>query len=185
MMKEVKLKERLANAYAAFFEDEKFDDNESLNLTAHETNSPLEKPPFLSDTTKTVFNIFKQIFLFLPATFLLFFMSIVFTALFLLRPFEGAPGRRGIFFLPLIVFLITAFTTVLGLGNWREPKHYLIPLSIISLGIVLGVFGSVFWGNTGFGYFLKNVVPYFIPLAFIVPVLVKGWVDKNDEVDSL
>jgi len=184
-VKEVKLKERLENAFAAFFDDEKSDDNDSLNLTTYETDSSIEKPSLFSETTKTVFNLFKQIFLFLPATFLLFFMSIVFTALFLLRPYDGAPGRRGIVFVPLLIFLLTAFTTVLGLGNWREPKHYLIPLSIISLGVILGVWGSVFWGNTGFGYFLKNVVPYFIPLAFIAPVLVKGWVDKNVEPDSL
>jgi hypothetical protein len=180
-MKEVKLKERLENAFAAFFDDEKLDENDSLNLTNYETNSTIEKTPFFSETTTTIFNIFKQVFLFLPANFILYFMSIAFTAFFLFRPF---PGRRGMF-MAFIIFLIASFMTVLGLGNWREPKHYLIPLSTISIGIILGIVGSIFFGNGGFGYFMRNFAPYFIPLAFIAPVLVKGWVDRSDELDSI
>lgn len=177
-MKEVRLKERIEKAVQAFFDDERFD-NDSLNLTNYETPANLEKKPFFSETSKTVFNVFRQVFLFLPGTFVLFFMSIVFTGFLFLRPFGG--GRRG--FLPaLLIFLATALMTVVGLGDWRNPKHYSIPLSIISIGVILGIVGSLFFGDYGlFGNFLRNYVPYFIPLAFIAPVLVKGWVDKTEE----
>ena len=180
-MKEVRLKERLENAFAAFFDDEKLDDD-SLSLTNYENNSQIEQNSSFSTTSKKIFKIFKQIFFFLPANFLLFFMSIAFTAFFLLRPVGR--GGRG-FFIALLIFLLTSLMTVFGLGSLREPKHYLIPLSTISIGVILGIVGSLIFGDYGFNYFLRSVVPYFIPLAYIAPILVKSWVDKPEEPQFL
>lgn len=176
-MKEVKLKERLENAYEAFFTNEKLNENDSLSLKNNESSSN-EQTPFFSENTKKVFNIFRQIFLFLPANFMLFFMSVVLTGVFLLRPSNGGGSR---WFLILIVFLLTSLMTVLGLGSSRNPKHYLIPLSTILIGIFTGTIGSIFLGDEGFGYFIRNYLPYFIPLAYIAPVLVKSWVDRTDD----
>lgn len=175
-MKEVRLKDRIEKAVEAFFDDERFD-NDSSGLTNYETILPTEKRPLFSESTKTVFNVFRQLFLFLPGTLILYFLSIVLTGFIILRPFTG---RRGLF-PALLIFLATALMTVFGLGDWRNPKHYFIPLSIISIGVVLGIIGSILFGDFGFGYFLRTYVPYFIPFAFIAPVLVKGWVDKTNE----
>lgn len=175
-MKEVRLKERLENAFAAFFDDEKLDDD-SLSLTNYENNSSLNKTSSFSENSKTIFKIFKRLFFFLPGNFVLFFMSIAFTGMFILRPFGG---RRGIFPAALVL-LITSLMTVFGLGDWRNPKHYYLPLSTISIGVILGIIGSFLAGDYAFGYFLRTYVPYFIPLAFIAPVLLKGWIDRTEE----
>lgn len=178
-MKKIKLKARLENAFEAFFVDEKFD-NDSLSLTNSETNLPTGKEPFFSETTKKVFSVFRQIFLFLPGNFVLFFISVVVTGIFILRPFGAGEGREG-YFRVFVFFLIAALATVFGLGNWRNPKHYLIPVSTISVGITLGIIGSIIFGDYGFGNFIRNYVPYFFPLAFIAPILMKSWLDKTDE----
>lgn len=176
-MNEIKLKERLEKVFEAFFSDEKVSENQSLSITDYK-NSSVEKTPFFSDTSKKIFNIFKQIFVFLPANFLLFFMSVVFTGIFILQPVWKT--GRGTFFV-FLVFLLTSLMTIFGLGNSRNPKHYLIPISTISIGIFTGAIGSILLGDEGFGYFLRYYAPYFIPLAFIAPVLVKSWVDKTDD----
>lgn len=177
-MKEVKLKERFENAIESFFEDERFE-KESLSMKTSETDLPTEKKSFFSEKSKKVFNICRQLFLFLPANFLLFMISIVYTAIFILRPFGEAEGQKG-FINTLPYFLLFAALTTLGLGNWRNPKHYLIPISTILTGIIFGIVGSIIFGDSGFGVFFRNYIPYLLPIAFIVPVLVKSWVDKEE-----
>src|SRR6185295_13423864 len=113
---------------------------------------------------RKVLNVLRQLFLFLPAAFVLFFVTVALTGFFIIPPFEGA---RQIYFLELITFLGLALMTMLGLGDLRNPKHLSIPLSIISVGVILGTIGTFFFDKYGFGYFLRNYVPYFLPLAFI------------------
>ncbi len=169
-MSKVKLKERLENAVEAFFDNEKLEENSQLDFYKNKEN--LINETYETPTTNDVLNIklIKQLFLFLPSAFILFLGSGGLTWRLFLPISEGTE----ILSLSSLVFLLlAALLSILGLGNLRNPKHLLIPLSIISLGVFLGILTSFF---TSVGTF----IPYLFPLAFIVPVLVKSWLDKEE-----
>jgi len=174
-MKKVKLKERFDNAAQAFFDHEKPEDS---FLTTYETSSAVEKAPYFSKTTRSVFNVLRQLFLFLPGTFVLYPTTIALTAIVI----SGDARYELSFFLVLLLNVFaSAFLTVLGLGDVRKPKYFAIPLSIIAIGILFGIL--CFWlfdSGIGLRIFLEKFAPYYFPLAFIVPVLVKGWLDKTE-----
>jgi len=170
----VKLKERLENTYQAFFDEGEVNEKIFLENVPPEI-SPEAETSYFSEDPRKVLNVLRQVLLFFPATFVLFFASIVFTARFI---FPLPEGVSRISWLGLIMFLGLALMTILGLGDLRNPKHLSIPLSIISLGVILGGIGTVFFDFFGFGYFLRHYAPYFFPLAFIAPILAKNWVDS-------
>lgn len=173
--KKVSRRERFKNTSQAFFDDAGMYEKNSLEYVPPETINATEENSLSSENTRKVLNILRQVLLFFPAAFVLFFASIAFTARFI---FPLPEGVSRISFLGLLMFLGLALTTILGLGDLRNPKHLSIPLSIISVGVTLGLIGTVFFDWFGFGYFLRNYVPYFFPLAFIAPVLAKNWVDR-------
>lgn len=177
-MKEIKLKERLENAFEAFFDNKVTNEKNSLQYAIPANIQTSSEQVFFSEKTQNIFNLLRQLFLFLPAAFLLFFVSIVLTAKFI---FPLPEGVQRISFFGLMMLLGLILTTILGLGSLRNLKHFSIPLSIISLGVILGIIGTIFFDEFGFGYFLHNYVPYFFPLAFITPVLAKNWLDNSDD----
>jgi hypothetical protein len=177
-MKKSKFKQRFYNAAEAFFAGENSSDD---NLISFSDNSNVLRNDYSTDlATKadTAFKIFKQIFLFLPGTFLLFFLTIVFTGFLVLRPpiFAESNVVYG-----LSVMLVSALMTFFGLGDWRKLEHFSIPLSIVLLGVVLGFAGSLLFGLERFIFFVDRYVIYFFPLALIVPFLAKGGVDRKKE----
>jgi hypothetical protein len=175
-MKKIKVEEKVENGVEAFFDHEKPEDS---YLTACQTSSSAEKAPYFSKTTRSVFNVLRQIFLFLPGTFFLYFASVLLTFVLLSGYFQ-----EDIEFLLIgtAVFSISVLLTVLGLGDARKPKYFAIPLSTIIVGALVGILGVLlFDGGIKLRVFLLNSVPYYVPLAFIAPVLVKGWLDKTEE----
>lgn len=177
-MKEAKLKERLENAFEAFFDDTKANEKNSLECVTHETALVAGENALFSENTHQIFNILRQLLLFLPASFLLFTASVAMTARVILVEGEGV---AKVSFLSLILLSVLSLLNILGLGDLRNSKHFLIPLSIISLGVFLGAIGTIFFDWFSFGTFLHSYVPYFFPLAFIVPILVKNWLDKSED----
>lgn len=166
-MSKIKLKERLENAVEAFFDNDKLEENSQLDL--YKNNAVLMNESYEISAANDVLNtkLLKKLFLFLPSAFILFLGSGGLTWRLFLPASEGVE----ILSIPSLVFLfLAAILTILGLGNLRNTKHLSIPLSIIALGMMLGILNSFF---TSFGSF----IPYLFPLAFIVPVLVKNWLD--------
>lgn len=170
-MNKVKLKERLENAVEAFFDNENLEENSQLEL--YKTSAILTNESFEPSTiSNDVLNIklLKQLFLFLPSAFILFLGSGGLTWRLLLPASEGLE-RFSLFNLGFL--LLAAILTILGLGNLRNIKHLSIPLSIVALGVILGILNSFFDGVGSF-------IPYLFPVAFIVPVLVKNWLDSEE-----
>lgn len=171
-MKKTKFKEGFENAVNAFFEDE----NSALEFIENQSVIQHEAETSFTVNNKNLLSILKQVFLFLPSAFLLFFASVALTGRLL---FPIGEGVQIVSFLQLVLLLGLSLTTIFGLGDLRNPKHFSIPISIISIGAILGAIGTIFCDWFGFGHFLHNYVPYFFPLAFIVPVLVKDWIEKE------
>ena len=121
----------------------------------------------LNEKGDLLVKILKRAFLFLPGVFYLFFGTfMIFSFEFFWNPFTI-----------LAIFLIGSFLTIFGIGNLKNPKHFVIPLSIIAVGIVAYSFFSMFGS-------LKYVFEYgiyFFPIALIAPFLAKSLVDRTDE----
>lgn len=177
-MKDVKIKERLEKAFEAFFEDAKANENNSLECVTHETALVADENAVISENTHKIFNILRQLLLFLPASFLLFTASVAATARFILLEGDNVTTFS---FLSLVLLSVLSLLTILGLGDLRKPKHLSIPFSIISIGVILGAVGTFFFDWFGFGNFLFNYVPYFFPLTLITAYLTKKWTDNPGE----
>jgi hypothetical protein len=176
-MKKTKIKQRFSNAADAFFANEDLNDNNLIGFSNDSNILRNEHSADLPSKADVAFKIFKQVFLFLPGTLLLFFLTIVFTGFLVLRPpiFAESNVAYG-----LSVMLVSALMTFFGLGDWRKLEHFSIPLSIIILGTVLGFAGSLLFGLERFIFFVDRYVIYFFPLALIVPFLAKGWVHEKN-----
>ena len=184
-MKKIKIKQRVKNATNAFFADEDATEN-NLEIFRNEADFWHEKKPLdFSHKSGTMETILKQVFLFFPGTFVLYILSMGFTVMFIsafVRPM-GLSSRFEMVWL-MLLFLATTLMTWLGLGDVRKPKHFVIPASIISVGVGLGVLYSVLMTMPQYGRpFFRDAFPifYIFPLALIVPFLAKGGVDRNDE----
>ena len=170
-MKKTKLKHRIDNAVNAFF-----DNNREIyvenNLTFASDSALLkqETAARFNEKADVLVKILKRTFLFLPGAFYLFYgMLLVFTFDFFWNPLTV-----------ITVFLVGGFMTIFGIGNLKNPKHLVIPLSICAVGVAVFALFSVF-GNAKFVF---EYGTYFFPLALIAPFLVKNLVDKTDKVHN-
>ena len=184
-MKKIKFKERVENARHAFFDDEDFDVNDFLICRSQNELLQSKESEEIAFGIGTLETVLKQVLLFFPGTFFLYILSMGFTVMFLISFFEpsGMTPQLGTIWL-LLIFLAATLMTWLGLGDVRNPKHFVIPASIISVGVFFGTVGGilVILSNQ-----FKNIIfsdaflLYLFPLALIVPFLAKGWIDGKNE----
>lgn len=189
-MRKVKHDDKAEKSADAFSGDENSRESEALNLTGGAKMSKLETDKNYAGESKSFVNVLKQIFLFLPGAFLLFFMSFGAAVIFL----EIVVFRRKIQTLPddyplqfaLIGALILsgALMTWFGLGDIKNRKHFAIPASIFVTGATLGAIVKAAAKISDFADRMLDdfgVLIYLFPLALIVPVLAKGIVDRKSE----
>ncbi len=200
-MRKAKVEDKSEKSFDSFFESEIAEENNALSFTDNANPSTLESAENLTGKTNPFPNLLKQILLFLPGTFLLYFVGFVSTVILIdfviflissgtLPP--SAPFQISLFGIPSALFqtiLLTAlgvlgiFMTWFGLGDLKNKKHLAIPASIIFTGAAIAAVMKVIAGLFG-GGFLEELDKYFIyllPLILIVPILVKGWIDKETE----
>lgn len=165
-MKKTKIKHRINKAVNAFFDDAPENFGET-NLAAV-SDSALLKPEIAAQYNEKgdrLIKILKRTFLFLPGALYLFFGTLtVFSFDFLWSPVSA-----------LIIFMIGSFLTIFGLGSLKNPKHLLIPVSIVLVAL------TTFWLFSSIGglKFVFEYGIYLFPLALIVPVLVKSLIDDK------
>lgn len=165
-MKKTKFKQRINNAVSAFFAEapETFGET-SITLA---TDAALLKPETaaqINEKGDRLIKILKRAFLFLPGALYLFFGTLtIFSFDFLWSPVSA-----------LIIFMIGSFLTIFGLGSLKNPKHLLIPVSIVLVAI------TTFWLFSTIGglKFVFEYGIYLFPLALIVPVLVKNLIEDK------
>ena len=167
LMKKLKIEQLIDNSLNAFFDKSLSGEN---RLATIDENCVLDKEKSLSDIIEfdAVIKILKQVFVFFPSALYLFFGTMAFFMV------DYITSNR--FFILSVVF-ISSVTMVFGIGNIKKPKHLLIPLSVIVLGIVTFLAFSMSGIRTHI--WAQNYVGYFLPLVLIIPILVKGWIDRD------
>ncbi len=183
-MKKIKIKQRIENARNAFFDDA-YDTSDFPGFRNEAALLRNEKSENFTRKSSALETILKQVFLFFPGTVGLFFLSMGFTVLSIsmfVNPLGLIPRYRLVSL--MAVFLAATLMTWLGLGDVRKPKHFVIPASIITVGVI---YGTVAGALMGISPQLGRIIFYnfhplnLLPLALVVPFLAKGWVDRNDE----
>lgn len=168
-MEKTKTKQRIENAFNAFFEEER--ENFVENNLSYANNSDLLKQETIErfdEKADVLVKILKRGFLFLPGTFYLFFGTLT------ILEFELLQNNP---FAVLTVFLIGSFMTIFGMGDLKNPKHLAIPLSIVSVAIFTF---SLFWIFQKQNYIFEFGI-YLFPLALIVPFVSKNLTDKTEK----
>ncbi len=188
-MKEVKIKERFENAFEGFFDTEKSSPDTTLSAEAERYFQQKDSSKIFSEKSYAFVTILKQVFLFLPGAFLLFYISMGSTFAFInyLEPSGDVEiGRSGInvlaLFLLCLVGSLTGLMTWFGLGDIRNSRHLVIPGSIIASGITLGTIVGLTSGIFSLSakiMFDFSYAIYLFPIALVVPFLAKGLVDRN------
>jgi hypothetical protein len=192
-MRKAKVADKSAKSFDSFFETEMPDENNALSFPNNSNPLTLESAENSTAKTNPFPNLLKQILLFLPGTFLLYFVAFVIaTILINIVLFSPPPEPVQIFGItsaPLQIILLGAigllgtFMTWFGLGELKNKKHLSIPASIILTGTFIAVVFKAIEGVFG-GGFIEEFDKYFVyllPLILIVPVLTKSWVDKKAE----
>jgi len=191
-MRKVKLNTKSEKSTEAFFDDEISDKNdEALSLADSANILELEKEKGFTGEHKSFLNILKQIFIFLPGTFLLFFMSFGAAIIFM----EIVVYRRALETLPddfpfqfaLIgsIVLLGTFMTWFGLGDIKNRKHFAIPASLIVSGAITGAVVKAAANISDLADRMLDDFSYLIyllPLALIIPILAKSIVDRKTEI---
>jgi len=189
-MRKVKIDKKHEQS-AAFFDNENPDKNVALSFVNSAKILELEKDKSFPDEHKSFISLLKQIFIFLPGTFLLFFMS--FGAAIIAM--EIAVYGRAVETLPddfpfqfaLIGFIgfLGTFMTWFGLGDIKNRKHFAIPASLIVTGALIGAVVKAAANISDLADRMLddfNYLIYLLPLALIIPILAKSIVDRKTEV---
>jgi hypothetical protein len=189
-MRKVKLDTKSEKSADASFDGENPDGNKTLSFAGSANLSGIKKDEGVADEHKPFLSILKQLFLFLPGTFLLFFMSfgaaiIAMEIVVFRRPLETLPDDFPFqFALMGLIILLGTLMTWLGLGDIKNRKHFAIPASLMVAGAALGAIVKATASLSdladrmldNFSYLI-----YLLPLALIIPILAKGIVDRKNE----
>lgn len=192
-MRKAKVEDKSAKSFDSFFETEMPVENNALSFANNSNLATLESAENLTTKANPILNLLKQILLFLPGTFLLYFVGFVSATILMNIVIFSPPSEPvqilGITSAPFqiillgIIGLLGTFMTWFGLGNLKNKKHLSIPASIILTGTFIAIAFKVIEGVFG-GGFIEEFDKYFIyllPLILMVPVLTKSWIDKETE----
>ena len=187
-MRKVKLDTKSEKSAEALFDNEISDRSEALGFAGSASILELDKEKGFSGERKFIINLLKQVFIFLPGTFLLFFMSFGAAIIFMetivyRRALETLPDDYPLQFalIGLIVILGT-FMTWFGLGDIKNRKHFAIPASLIVSGAITGAVVKAAASVSDLADRMLDDFSYLIyllPLALIIPILAKSIVDRK------
>ena len=166
-MKKTIFEQRTDHVFQAFFDEDCENFNEKSLTYAHDPALTAQKSSGqFNEKGDRLVKILKHVFLFLPGVFYLFFGT--------LMAFEFEFFRANPFAL-LMAFAIGSFMTIFGIGSLKNPKHLVIPISIVIIGAATFYFFSMLGGPK---YVFQYGI-YFFPLALIAPFLLKSLFDDK------
>ena len=189
-MRKVKLNDKSEKSADAFFDDENFRETEALNYADGAKMSKHKTDKNSAGESKFFINALKQIFLFLPGAFLLFFMSfaaamIAMEIIVFSRAVETLPDDYLLQFgLIGLVILLGTLMTWFGLGDIKNRKHFAIPASLMVTGAIIGAVVKAAANISDLADKMLDDFSYLIyllPLALIIPILAKSIVDRKTE----
>ena len=189
-MRKVKLDNQSEKSAEAFFDNQNPDENKALSFAGSANILEIEKENSFTGEPKSFINLLKQVFIFLPGTFLLFFTSfgaaiILMEIIVYRRAFETLPDDFPFQFALIgLIVLLGTFMTWFGLGDLKNRKHFAIPVSLIISGAIIGVVVKAAASISDFADRMLDDFSYLIyllPLALIVPILAKSIIDRKTE----
>jgi hypothetical protein len=182
---------KTAKSNDIFFEGEILSKNQALGSINSSEMLKVDEVATFTEERNSFLNLIKQVFFFLPGTFLLYLIGFVGTII-LANSFSVQEPMEifGIRSVPIqillfgIIALFGTFMTWFGLGDIKNKKHFAIPTSIIATGGIIAAISKILGDVFGFSELFEAMNYYFIylfPLVLVVPILVKGWVDQKNE----
>ena len=187
-MRKVKPHTEFEKSADAFFADKNPDKNAVLSSISNTKLLELEKQKGFTNEHKAFVTLLKQVFIFLPGTFLLFYMSFGVAIIFMEiavygRPVETLPDDFSFQFAFMgLIILLGTLMTWFGLGDLKNRKHFAIPTSLIASGAILGAIVKIAAKVSDLADKMLDDFSYLIyllPLALIIPFLAKGVVDQK------
>ncbi len=165
-MEKIELKRRTENALRAFLETPKKGSAEIvLSADGDSAMRGRDVDWRSSEQADRFVKILKRGFIFLPGALYLFFGTFSILSFEFLRTLPTM----------MTILLIGSFMTIFGFGNMKNPKHAVIPLSIISVAILTFSFFSLLQ----IAKYVFEFGVYFLPVALIAPVLAKNIADRK------
>lgn len=187
-MKKTKVETESERYFNDFFDNKNLDGNNDLSLVNNAELSKIEDNESSNTKTNLLIKLLKQVFLFLPGTFLLYvfgFVGAIITMdIFIIQRETLPPDAFFQIILLSIIGLLGSFMTWFGLGDIKNKKHLSIPASIIISSATLAVIFKAIEKFFGISKLLEEAEHfyfYLLPLILIIPILVKSWVDKEVE----
>ena len=189
-MKQIKLDTKSEISSDVSFDGENPGENEALIFANSAKKLELEKEKRVAGKHSPFASILKQIFLFLPGTFLLFFMSfgaaiIAMEIVVFRRPLETLPDDFPFQFALIgLIIVLGTLMTWFGLGDIKNRKHFAIPASLIVSGAILGAIVKAAASLSDLADRMLDDFTYLIyllPLSLIIPILAKSIVDRKTE----
>ena len=170
----------------SFFAEESPLGNSQITLweTSSEivSQAPAEEGAATAEKLKQIDGLFRKVFAFFPGTQILYLLGAFWTFASIYAP-QNLPGIFS--FWAFFWLFAGTFMTWAGLGDLKNKKHLFLPASSLATGTILGLFfGLAAKIFPGFQQFIWGDLPVFLllfPLAFIVPILVKSLLDKEEQ----
>lgn len=163
-MKKTKIEQRIKNAFNAFFEDEFSDEQTSLTVSGNQEIAQTFATTDISQKADKYFGLFKKVFSFLPGVLFLH-LAVPATIMFGLSIW-------GLFWFAAGIFMVWS-----GIGDLKNKKHFLLPLSVVFVALIFSIpfIISPFSLSNYYNYFYIGI----LPLLFIAPILVKNYIKEN------
>jgi hypothetical protein len=146
-----------------FFENENFSEQNALAVFENQEIAQVSPGENLAQTADKYFTFFKRIFAFLPGVL---FLHLSMPAVFLF-----GINIWALFWIGSGIFMVWA-----GLGDLRDKKHILLPLSVMLVGLIFAL-PFYFLPPTFFSYYVYFYIGS-LPLLFIAPILIKDWLKE-------
>jgi hypothetical protein len=187
-MRKVKLDTESEKSADVSFNRAKPGENEALSFAGSPKMSVIKKDEGFGDEHGPFVRALKQLCLFLPGTFLLFFMSfgaaiIAMEIIVYRRPSAMLPDDYPFQFALIgLIGVLGTFMTWYGLGDIKNRKHFAVPASLMITGAIIGVAvkATAIISDLAdrmlddFRYLI-----YLLPFALIIPILAKRIVDRK------
>ena len=179
-MKEVRFDTAENKATDAFFDEYPYEYSPLQSFAESAKVSTLNEDELFATRQKPLANFLKQVFLFFPGAFILFYVSLG-TTLFLGKIIDNLDEKHLLFYL---VGLCAFVMTWVGLGDIKNKKHAVVPVSIIlsnaAIGVIVLLTRDFLWIAERIFYDFDYAV-CLLPVSLTVPFLAKGWIDSNSE----
>ena len=161
-MRKTKFEDRIDNAVNAFFDAEPDRSRLAMTYTGYDASLVADERPFTVKADKWL-NILREIFMFGPGTFALFYLTVTYAFNF--------PGVGT----NLYTYVFAIFLTYAGSGSIRNLRNLAVPASIIALAFAIVSISTMVLGHdVAADYFWNSI--YLLPFVLVVAKLVQSWV---------